>query len=458
MADAGRLADVIVAPATPPGTSALAIVRMSGPAGATQRVARRLAPGLPRELIPRRAQLCHIQDERGAPLDRGLVLFFPAPDSATGEEVVEFSCHGSPAIVAGLLEAARHAGARPAAPGEFTRRALANGKLDLAAAEGIASLVGAESRQAARRSLGLVDGLLSKRVLGVKRRLLDVLAELEAGFDYAEDVPAIPAERLLAALREVRDEIVSLAAGSSGSWRDRFPTLVILGRPNAGKSTLFNALVGFDRAIVASVPGTTRDAVSENVDLGGVRAKLLDTAGLRETADEVERIGVDVARRAGAGADLILYVIESSAGASSGATSAEDGAYFVLPERARTLLVRTKCDLLPGGRNVEAEGLRFDHEVSAVTGEGMPELASALKARLMGEESDGELLVLERHRDALSRTLEALVEAEAAARERRDEFVAASLRRGLHALGEITGETATEELLNLIFSKFCLGK
>ncbi|MEO6326255.1 MAG: GTPase, partial [Thermoanaerobaculia bacterium] len=466
---------------------------------------------------------------------------------ATGEEVVEFFCHGSPAIVAALISAARHAGARPASAGEFTRRALAHGKLDLAAAEGIAELVGAESRQAARRSLGLVEGALSGRVHAVKGQLLALLAELEAGLDYAEDVPAIPAARVLDTLRAARREIEALLESSAGSRRDHLPTVVILGRPNAGKSTLFNALLGFDRAIVTAVPGTTRDALTESIALGRVSARLVDTAGLRETADEVERLGVQVAQRAGAGADLILYVVEAveadaqeSAGpgardesiarrtgnrgndsglcfasepgargargsgignlSDSGVGDASDSqighaekpddrvasgpfsfesadaartnespdvgasidggdflAGFAPSIRERMLVVRTKCDLLTGRK---AEGTRFraHHEVSALTGLGLIGLREAVESRLIAQESEGELLVLERHRAALSRTRAALCEACDFAGEPRDEFVAACLRQSLHALGEITGETATEELLDLIFSTFCLGK
>ena len=249
-----------------------------------RRIARRIAPRLPEEPRPREAALHLLVGADGRPLDRALVVFFPAPHSSTGEEVVEFFCHGSPAVVAALVAAARAAGARPAARGEFTRRALANGKLDLAEAEGIAALAAAESRGAARRALSLVEGELSRRVGAAREAMLDVLAGLEAGLDFAEDVPATDLAAAGEALAAVAREAESLAAAAArGGARDRRKVVVILGRPNAGKSTLFNALVGRDRAIVTAVAGTTRDAIAETCEIGGETVTLYDTAGLRAT-------------------------------------------------------------------------------------------------------------------------------------------------------------------------------
>lgn len=446
VADRDRTADVIIAPATPPGASALAIVRLSGPPGAACAVARRLVPALPERPEPRRALVARFLDAAGRPLDEGVVLPWAAPNSATGEEVVELYCHGAPAIVTGLLEAARAAGARPARPGEFTRRALANGKVDLAEAEGISRLVAAESRGAARRALGLVDGELSRRVRAAREELLDLLAELEAGLDFPEDVGAAESGAFRAALGRVDGELRALlAAASASAGRERIPTIAIAGRPNAGKSTLFNALLGADRAIVTPHPGTTRDAVAESADFGGARVRLVDTAGLRETADEVERIGVDVARRTADLADVVVLAVDGALAPDEAdrAAAASFG--------GRAIVVRTKADLAP----CEPWGLVPDAVVSARTGAGLGALRTLLLGRLGAGETDGGLLVLDRHRDALDRAAALLGSAGSAPGE---EVAAALLREALTALGEITGETATEELLERIFSAFCIGK
>ncbi|MEO8585497.1 MAG: tRNA uridine-5-carboxymethylaminomethyl(34) synthesis GTPase MnmE [Acidobacteriota bacterium] len=463
VADPDREGDVLVAPATPPGVSALAVVRLTGPAGATRRVARQIARRLPEEPRPRAAALHLLVGGDGRPLDRALVLFFPAPHSATGEEVVEFLCHGSPAIVAGLLAAARAAGARPAQRGEFTRRALANGKLDLAEAEGVAALAAAENRGAARRALSLVEGDLSRRVRAAKESILDVLAGLEAGLDFAEDVEAADLAAAGAALDAAAGEAESLAGTAArGGARDRRKVVAILGRPNAGKSTLFNALVGRDRAIVTAVPGTTRDAIADTCEIGGETVTLLDTAGLRATEDEVEKIGVAVAERAGEGADLVLYAIDTPR------EGPEEDEEFLGRGRGRdVLVVRTKRDLADGPGSPFEENLPAslplslsELHVSALTGAGLEELRAEMAGRLALVETDGELLVLERHREALVSAATLLREAADLSRRvpGEPELVAARVREALAALGAITGETATEDLLDRIFAAFCVGK
>jgi tRNA modification GTPase len=479
VADPDRGGDVVVAPATPPGVSALAVVRLTGPPGMTLGVARRIAPNLREKPQPREAALHGLVGEDGRPLDRALVLFFPAPHSATGEEVVEFFCHGSPAVVAGLLAAARAAGARPATRGEFTRRALANGKLDLAEAEGLAALARAESRGAARRALSLVEGVLSRRVSAARERTLDVLSGLEASLDFAEDVLAPDLSATADALEAVAAEADDLgAAAARGGARDRFKVVVILGRPNAGKSSLFNALVGRDRAIVTPVAGTTRDAISEACEIGGEAVTLLDTAGLRDALEEVERIGVAVATRAGEKADLVLYLVDACVGRSE-----EDEEFLRRGRGEGTLLVMTKADLLAASPKASSDGgtavavaaaparpappfaespssSLSSLSVSAVTGEGLDALRAGIAARLGLVEADGEQLVLERHREALGSAASSLREAAGLARSGSGapELVAARVREALSALGAITGETATEELLDRIFSTFCVGK
>ncbi len=436
---AGR-ADVLVARATPPGAGALAIVRLSGPAGRALEVARKLAPRLPERPVPRRAYLSPFLDEEGGVVDEGLVLFFAAPASSTGEEVAELQAHGAPAIVEALLEAAVRGGARRARPGEFTRRAVANGKIDLAEAEGIGRLAAAESRGAARRALGLVRGELSRRVEALREELVSVLVELEARLDFAEDVEAGEEDAVVSRVGSARLGLLALArevgAGRSGAGA---PAVVIVGAPNAGKSTLFNALVGEDRVLVTEVPGTTRDAVAETVEIGGERLRLVDTAGLRETGERVERLGVEAARRAAEGADLLLV---------ARAPDGEEPFGEALPEGVPTLRVATKSDL--GGASFAGE-LR----VGAKTGEGLDTLRAEIARRLSGAEEAGTFGALPRQREALLRAACALagLGADAPA-----EIAASCVRSALHALGEITGETATEELLDRVFSTFCVGK
>ncbi|MHB8799089.1 MAG: tRNA modification GTPase [Thermoanaerobaculia bacterium] len=440
VADGAGAADVLVARATPPGSGALAIVRLSGPSGATLAIARALAPRLPARPEARRAYLSPFRDEAGALLDEGLALYFAAPRSATGEEVVELQAHGAPAIAEGLVAAAVALGARRARPGEFTRRALANGRVDLVRAEGIGRLAAAASRGEARRALGLVRGELSRRVEALREELLSVLADLEAPLDFAEDVDADGEAAALAGARRLREELLRLG-GIVGAGRldGDLPTVVLVGVPNAGKSTLFNALVGEDRALVTETPGTTRDAVSEVVEIGGERVRLVDTAGLRRTEELVERLGVEAARRAAASADLLLLAC---------APDAPPGEAGGLPAGVPVLRVATKADL---GAAVDEGAL----PVSARTGRGLDALREEISGRLRAGSEAGAWGALPRQGDALRRAAEALGPL---SEELPGELAAAGVRAALHALGEITGETATEELLERIFERFCVGK
>ncbi len=439
--------DVIVAPATPPGVSALAVVRLSGPRGAVVPLVLRFAPGLganprPREL--HRTSLTRTGEGGLEAFDDALAVFFEGPRSPTGEDVVEISCHGSPAVVALILAEAQAAGARMARCGEFTRRALLAGKVDLAQAEGIALLTAAETRSDARRALGLAKGELSARVSGTREEILDALAELEAGLDFAEDTGEanpISGSRLEALVAMLEP----LAGPGSRRVAGRDPIVVLAGAPNAGKSTLFNALLGEDRALVAEAPGTTRDAVAETAEIGGVRVRLVDTAGLRDTSDPVEGLGVALSRRTLAGADLVVYLVDAAAGESGESDPP------AVAESAAVLLVTSRVDLAPAGHRRDPESLA----VSARTGTGLRELAAAIAVRLGDSEVEGELLVLERHRGLLGQAAGCLREAQSL---EAPELQAAELRRALVALAEVTGEGAPEELLDRIFSRFCIGK
>jgi len=440
VADGEGAADVLVARATPPGSGALAIVRLSGPPGATLAIAREMAPRLPARPETRRAYLSLFRDETGTLLDEGLALFFAAPRSATGEEVVELQAHGAPAIAEGLVAAAVALGARRARPGEFTRRALANGRVDLARAEGIGRLAAAASRGEARRALGLVRGELSERVSVLREELLSVLADLEAPLDFAEDVEAGGEAGALARADRLRGELARLGAFvGAGRVDGALPTVVLVGAPNAGKSTLFNVLVGEDRALVTEMPGTTRDAVSEVVEIGGERVRLIDTAGLRQAEELVERLGVETARRSAASADLLVLACAPDA-----PLCGEEA----LPGGVPVLRVATKADL---GAS-DGEGAL---PVSARTGRGLDALRKEIAARLGAGGETGGWGALPRQGEALRRAADALG---ALSAELPGELAAVGVRAALHALGEITGETATEELLDRIFERFCVGK
>ena len=438
--DAAGDGDVLVARATPAGAGALAIVRLSGPAGRALALARELAPRIPVRPLARRAYLSPFLDEEGSVVDEGLVLWFASPASATGEEVVELQAHGSPAVVEMLVSSAVTRGARRARPGEFTRRALANGKVDLAKAEGIGLLAGAASRGEARRALGLFRGELSRKVAALREELLGVLVELEARLDFADDVDGSGEGAALSRIVSARSALLQLGAETgAGRAFEAAPTVVIVGVPNAGKSTLFNALLGEDRALVTEVAGTTRDAVAEVFEVEGDRVRLVDTAGLRETTEMLERLGVEAAGRAAAGADLVLVAREAGGEAPSPGD---------LPEGVPVLVLATKADLPGESRDGELR-------VSARTGEGMIALRREIGVRLAASQGLGVFEALPRQREALLRAAAAL---EGIGPEVPAEIAAGAVRTGLHALGEITGETATEELLDRIFSTFCVGK
>lgn len=443
--------DVIVALATPPGVSALAVVRMSGPDGVPRRILSALAPESA-SIQSRVARLLRLTDGGGNPLDEAMTLFFAAPASATGEEVVEISCHGSPAVVAALLETLRKAGARPARRGEFTRRALRNGKLDLARAEGLLALLGAESRKRASDAYGMLRGDLSERIHGFRERILDLLAVLEGSLDFAEDLPEVDPAAVLPEIRGIeRDLDAFLRLTEVGRDGEDLPNIVILGRPNAGKSTLFNVFLGIDRAIVTDVPGTTRDAIRETVVWHGERVRLNDTAGLRESGDAIERIGAAIARDAADAADLVLYVVDSRHGVLP-----EDRLALSRLDRERTILVFSKTDLAPEPASA-VEGVA-SVAISSRTGRGIDTLRDLSSTRLGLVEKGGGLFVVARQREALERTAREIRDLAREFEMAAPELWAAGLRRALSALGEITGETATEDLLDRIFSKFCVGK
>ncbi len=437
----------IFAPATPRGRSALAVVRVSGPA------AGRILDSLterPRP-EPRRASLRHLKDPRSkAGLDQALVLWFPAPGSATGEDLVELHLHGGPAVLAGLLEAlGAQEGLRLAEPGEFARRAFANGKLDLTQIEGLADLVAAETAAQRRQALAQAEGALSVRLAAWRERLVSAAALIEAHLDFAdEEIPGDLLERAAATAGEIAAEIRALLA--LAPWGERLRegiACVLLGAPNVGKSSLMNALAGREAAIVTDRPGTTRDPIEVALDLRGLPVTLIDTAGIAEgSEDPIEQEGMRRALQRARASDLALVVLDLSRPAGLPPEVADFPA-------ERRLVIGNKLDL---GR---AEGQSVDLAVSARSGAGLEELLRLLTRKaegLMGE-SGGEAALVSRARQRL-----ALEEAMAALERSREtplpELFAEELRLALRAFGKLTGRVDVEEILDRLFGEFCIGK
>ena len=438
--------DPIVALATPPGRSAIAVIRVSG-AGAFD-VAARVIEGF-RADPPRRARLATFRAGDGSAIDRGLYTVFPGPASYTGDDLVELSCHGGLVVPVRLVAAVQAAGARAAAAGEFTRRAVLNGKLDLLQAEAVGDLIDATAPAQAHAALTQLDGGLSARLHDLRERLLDAEALLGYDIDFpGEDDGPVPATRIAAALEAAAERVEHLLATAPAGERLREGALVVLaGRPNAGKSSLFNALLGSERALVTETAGTTRDAIEAHTSFLGWPVRLADTAGLRTATDRVERLGVELSRRWLGAADLVLLCVEA------GRTPGPDEA-AIAADRP-TLVVRTKADL---ARSADGE-----LAVSALTGDGLDRLRRTAGERLFGgrvQLADLEpALTRARHVDALQRALEALQAARPHLEPGGDAVLAAHhLREAVRALDELIGVVDVEDVLGRIFAGFCVGK
>jgi tRNA modification GTPase len=442
------LTDPIVALATAPGRAALAVVRVSG-SGAFA-IAGRVIQGF-RTSPARRATLATFRAADGSPIDRGLFTVFPGPESYTGEDLVELSCHGGLLVPARLVAALEAAGARPAHPGEFTRRAVLNGKLDLVQAEAVGDLVDATAPAQARAALRQLEGGLSRRIGELRDGLIDVQSLLGYEIDFPEeDDGPVPAERVRDALEAVACKVDRLLATSADGERLREGALVVFaGRPNTGKSSLFNALLGTSRALVTEVPGTTRDAVEAPTALGGWPVRLVDTAGIRDADDRVERLGIEVSRRYLAAADLVLLCAE--AGRTLDAAEQE-----IATERP-SLVVRTKADLMAGCAGGE------ELVVSVVTGGGLDRLRDAVARRVFGDRiALGDLepaLASDRQRTALARARDALAGARPQLEPGGDAVLAAHhVQEAIGALDQLIGAIDVEEVLGRIFARFCVGK
>jgi len=440
--------ETIVAVATPNGRGGIGVVRVSG--GATRTIATAMCGVEPQ---PRQARLAEFHEADGATIDRGIVLFFPAPRSFTGEDVLELHAHGSPVVLDALVRRVCELGARPARAGEFSERAFLNGKLDLTQAEAVADLIGARSEAQARAALRSLDGVFSRRVEALLQTVVQLRVEVEAAIDFSDDASESASVPRLEHLFTAGGEQVGalLIAARNGARLTRGMHAVIVGAPNVGKSSLLNALAGSDRAIVTDIPGITRDVLRESVVFDGIELTLADTAGLREATDVVEGEGIRRARAELAMADLAMVVVER------GGDDVSEEVMAGLPENVACIVVINKIDLDDGvpARN-EIDGV-VKIALSARTGAGLDLLRLELK-RVAGGEVEGAFSARSRHVLALERASAHLAAARSALASTSPELMAEDLRAVQQALGEITGTFTSEDLLGAIFSTFCIGK
>lgn len=455
--------DTIAAIATPLGEGAISVVRMTGPkaievADVVFRGGRRVG-----EMGGHTVRHGKIIDPFNEPIDDVLVTVFREPHSYTGENLVEFSCHGGIQVTRSVLETILHSGARLADPGEFTKRAFLNGKMDLSQAEAVADLISAKSRKAQRSSVVQLDGGLSKRVREIKARLLSLCSLLEIDLDLSEEgISVAPRESIIDELTSISHELEKLIDSYDfGRIIRNGVSVAIIGKPNAGKSSLFNALLHEDRSIVSPTPGTTRDFLEEEIVISGILFKLMDTAGLREASDSVEAEGVTRTLREMSNSDSVLFVVDSTVDDGQGNLFGEVSKKL-RPEQ-RLLVALTKCDV------ATASHLRFSSDlgvdalrISAVTGVGLEDLRNKLVHSILVDNSSAKTdieITSARHVEILRNTLASILDAEASLRSNVTyDFVALDIRGSLDYLAEITGEITSDDILNRIFSEFCVGK
>ena len=495
-----NLDDTIVAIATPPGRGGIGVVRIAGPrsreiARPMLRLKHELEPGRAvfGEIIePCRADVSSVQfplssvtgdqkpeTENSSRIDEVVVTYFAKPHSYTTDDIIEISAHGSPVVLRHIVELCVACGARLAEPGEFTMRAFLNGRIDLTQAEAVRDLIDSQTLYQAKIAAQQLEGALSKRLQPVKQKLVELIAVLEAGIDFAEDdVSVLPNPAILEHIASVRRPLEQLAATFSyGKIVHEGLTLAIVGRPNVGKSSLFNRLVERERAIVTSTPGTTRDLVSETVAIGGIPVQLVDTAGIRQALDEAESIGIRKSMEALADADLVLVVIDASQRTMA---KDEDNELLRLAENRPAIVVENKCDLVAAdlkGRDFQS---RHQSQIkinaasadttqpappvraSALTGEGIAQLRAEILRHIGGEtgaQAEAGFLTNVRHQGLVQDSLAALDAAAGAVTNKvPHEMLLIDLYNALRPLDAITGATTTDDILNLIFSRFCIGK
>ena len=455
--------ETIVAIATPPGRGGIGIVRLSGPQ------ALRIALSLLRRrtaLAAGRATFTHVYDPvSNTVLDEAVVTSFPAPHSYTGEDIIEIATHGAPVVLEAVVRACVDSGARLAEPGEFTQRAFLSGRLDLTQAEGVHDLISATTLHQARVAASQLGGALSRVVQPIKSELITLIATLEAGIDFAEDdLEVHPEESIVTTLVTLSAALARLEQSYRyGSALREGRTLAIVGRPNVGKSSLFNALLDRDRAIVTATPGTTRDVITERVAFAGIPIQITDTAGIRHTTDEIEALGIARSRETLADAALVLLVID----ATDELHAADRALLAELADRP-VLIALNKCDLAEEKHCVQllkqlrrlSVGPAVTH-VSAQTREGLQTLQSCIHTALLGESesSDSAFLTNERQHAAVAAAQKALAAAQEAAQQTiPHEMILLDLHTALNALDTLTGATTADDILRLIFSTFCIGK
>ncbi|WP_323001889.1 tRNA uridine-5-carboxymethylaminomethyl(34) synthesis GTPase MnmE [Denitromonas sp.] len=447
----GRRPDIITAIATAPGRGGVGIVRISGPdlgALATTLGNGHLPP-------PRHASFCAFRDGDGRLIDEGLLLYFPAPHSFTGEDVIELHGHGGPVVMQLLLDRALSLGARLAEPGEFTRRAFLNNKLDLAQAEAVADLIEASTVAAARSAVRSLSGAFSEAIARVRDQLIDLRMLVEATLDFPEEeIDFLAAARAMERMEAIATSLTDvLDRAEQGALLRQGLHVVLVGQPNVGKSSLLNQLAGHERAIVTDIAGTTRDALKETIQLAGIPLHIIDTAGLRDTGDTVERIGIERTWKEIADADVIIRLVDARTG-----STAEDVAIDArLPAGVARITVENKCDLAGVATQLSEGEASTRIRLSAKTGDGIALLRDHL-LKLAGWHPHGEDVFLARKRHLTALHLALGHVRDAMARSDALELMAEELRQAHDALGEITGEFTADDLLGEIFSRFCIGK
>jgi tRNA modification GTPase len=463
--------DTIAAIATPPGEGGICVIRISGEAAAE--VADRGFRGKQhlKDVPTHTAHYGSFSDENGVALDYVVALVFRGPHSYTGENTVELSCHGGQFVVKKILESLVRFGARPAEPGEFTKRAFLNGRMDLVQAEAVADLIHSRSQKAHQTSIAQLEGALSKKVLEIREQLIQSASLLELELDFAEDGYELADKKKVAGLLEesIRRVGSLLETYSVGRVYRNGVRVTLVGSPNVGKSSLLNALLRQDRAIVTNIPGTTRDVIEESITVGGLLFNLSDTAGLRKTNDPVEREGVRRTETKLLNSDIVVLILDGSRPLNTDEAGLVEGAIRTAEtSMARCIVAVNKIDLKPFGPAdfTEFGGKRHGHKivgVSALTSEGIDDLELALfesaTAGGVGIAEGGVMITSLRHYSALERARTSLAfSLETVLAGDSSEFVTVDLRSALDSLGEVTGAVTTEDILNSIFSKFCIGK
>ncbi|HWQ06179.1 MAG TPA: tRNA uridine-5-carboxymethylaminomethyl(34) synthesis GTPase MnmE [Feifaniaceae bacterium] len=433
--------DTIYAPSSAIG-GAIAVIRVSGPE------AGRVSALLSRDPTQQPRKLLHVKlSHNGELIDECMAAYLPAPGTYTGEDMVELNCHGGMQTIQRVLGALGSLGFRPAEAGEFTKRAFLNGKMDLSAAEAVMDVINADAEQSLKAALLQLQGSVRREIESVESLLLDALSGIDAAIDYPDEAEADTLLTLPESLEQAKRRVETLIAESRRGrvLRDGL-RVAIVGRPNVGKSSLMNALLGMDRAIVTAEAGTTRDLIDEKTSFQGVPVRLIDTAGIREADSEAERIGVDRAREAIQTADVVCAVLDASA-----AVTAEDEALLRETAGMTRLVLLNKCDLAPESNLSTRNALR----VSAKTGEGLTELERAILTLAAPERGDGAYITNERHIRALERALESLNDALSAFEL---DCAATDVKNALHYLGSITGTDVDASVIDRIFERFCVGK